>query len=282
MFMKWWGAKPKKLRYSVVIAVTLIIFMSLPVWGQLEKAQDDAETIEEAIARLLDVHNDDSDAHTDTGQSLETHKGQDTIDHPMGSVVADKENLLESKWYTTFESLDHWGTSGNVDSNGWPGIFLFVDTGVADTSQIVSIGASPSGLLDYSENSMFKIESAIGASADKDAWMGIGDNSTPYKDKGYGFRFDGNSLYAYWYNSTGLVETEITGWTTTNVLRYAAIYTSVDKTVRFFVDGEEEASITDSGTPSDITGSVIARLERGGGTDIEFNLYSLLLARGWV
>jgi len=31
--------------------------MSTQVWGLLEKGQDDSETIEEAIARLVDAHN---------------------------------------------------------------------------------------------------------------------------------------------------------------------------------------------------------------------------------
>lgn len=64
--------------------------MTEPVWGQLDKAQDDDETIEEAIDRLILAHDDDSDSHVGTGKSLNTHKQQTTIDHPAGSVVEDK------------------------------------------------------------------------------------------------------------------------------------------------------------------------------------------------
>jgi len=37
--------------------------MSIPTWGMLEKSQVDSETIEEAIARLIDEHNEDEEAH---------------------------------------------------------------------------------------------------------------------------------------------------------------------------------------------------------------------------
>jgi len=44
--------------------------MAEPVWGLLPKAQDDAETIEQAIARLIAEHETDSGAHTGIGESI--------------------------------------------------------------------------------------------------------------------------------------------------------------------------------------------------------------------
>lgn len=68
--------------------------MADPVWGQLAKAQDNPETIEGAIVRLIAEHEADAGAHTGTGESLETHKTQETVDHPVGSIVADKESKI--------------------------------------------------------------------------------------------------------------------------------------------------------------------------------------------
>ena len=64
--------------------------MAEPVWGQLAKAQDDDETVEEAITRLVGGHEADAGAHTAAGEALETHKTQVIIDHPADSLVEDK------------------------------------------------------------------------------------------------------------------------------------------------------------------------------------------------
>lgn len=70
--------------------LAIIIFMSLSVWGALQKAQDNPETIEEAIERIVQEHDDDANAHLDTGQSLKSHKASEIIDHLALSIVEDK------------------------------------------------------------------------------------------------------------------------------------------------------------------------------------------------
>ena len=64
--------------------------MSLPVWGNLAKSQTDAEKIEEAIVRLITEHNEDETAHLGVGQSLQSHKAAEIIDHLAESIVEDK------------------------------------------------------------------------------------------------------------------------------------------------------------------------------------------------
>ena len=64
--------------------------MALPTWGMLAKGQDDPETIEEAIARLIAAHNADENSHLGEGESLQSHKASAIIDHVAGSLVADK------------------------------------------------------------------------------------------------------------------------------------------------------------------------------------------------
>jgi len=60
------------------------------VWGNLFKSQISAEKIEEAILRLIQDHEDDPDAHLETGESLESHKASVIIDHVVDSIIADK------------------------------------------------------------------------------------------------------------------------------------------------------------------------------------------------
>lgn len=88
--------------------------MAEPVWGQLEKSQVDNETIEQAIARLIQAHEDDADAHAVAGESLDVHKEQAIIDHPAGSLLKDKISDKEQAIMCDFESLDPWTTVGTV------------------------------------------------------------------------------------------------------------------------------------------------------------------------
>ncbi len=64
--------------------------MSLDFWGTIPKSQTDSEQVEGAIQRLIDAHNADPDAHLGAGQSLQSHKASDIIDHQASSIVADK------------------------------------------------------------------------------------------------------------------------------------------------------------------------------------------------
>ena len=93
--------------------------MSNPVWGMLEKSQTDPEKIEEAIARLIAEHNADETAHLEAGQSLQSHKASEIIDHVVNSIVTDKikdgeVTIPKVGWdrfflMPEFESLDGWG-----------------------------------------------------------------------------------------------------------------------------------------------------------------------------
>lgn len=60
------------------------------IWGLLPKSAVDNETIEEAIARLIAVHLAAETAHLGTGESLQSHKASEIIDHIAGSIIEDK------------------------------------------------------------------------------------------------------------------------------------------------------------------------------------------------
>lgn len=64
--------------------------MGLPNWFNLSKTATDATTIGEEIEAQISEHNDDPNAHIDTGQSLEVHRLSEVIDHLAESVVNDK------------------------------------------------------------------------------------------------------------------------------------------------------------------------------------------------
>lgn len=82
--------------------------MSIETWGQMPKSQESDQTIEERVAEMIAEHEADPEAHLGAGESIEVHRTQTTLDHPQGSVVADKRQLSQLELLTSFESIDGW------------------------------------------------------------------------------------------------------------------------------------------------------------------------------
>lgn len=61
--------------------------MALPIWENLPKNQGSNEKIEEAIANAIAAHNANEAAHLAEGQSLQSHRASEVIDHLVKSVV---------------------------------------------------------------------------------------------------------------------------------------------------------------------------------------------------
>lgn len=103
-------------------------------WGDLAKSQVDAETIEEAINRLIQAHKDDPDAHLEVGQSLQSHKASEIIDHLANSIVRDK---LEFDRYTIdcdFQSIDYWDGNGRFFAETVNEMYLLPVAGIGNYS----------------------------------------------------------------------------------------------------------------------------------------------------
>ena len=131
--------------------------MADPVWGLLQKAQDDPETIEEAIVRLITAHEADAGAHTGAGESLETHKAQDIIDHKAGSVLADKDTMTEFVIKDDLKSLTGWQQTGDITSADWPGVALYVEWGVTTQSDMFVQSTVPSSFFNTNFDMMFQV-----------------------------------------------------------------------------------------------------------------------------
>ena len=114
------------------------------VWGLMTKSQSDPEKIEEAIARLISEHEANPDSHLGPGESLQSHRAAEIIDHLAGSVVADKLQAGGSLILYTFDNLDRFNKSGNVDLSYWPELVLWGDTGTPKQAWIQSASNSRS------------------------------------------------------------------------------------------------------------------------------------------
>lgn len=80
-------------------------------WQNLPKNQEDAEKIEEAIDRLVNVHESDPDAHLGADESLNSHKASKVIDHIARSIVGDKINNID-----TVLCHDHLSTIATIET----------------------------------------------------------------------------------------------------------------------------------------------------------------------
>lgn len=111
--------------------------MVLPLWGQLEKAQDDPQTIEEAMAAAIVAHEADPTAHLGAGESLEQHKKDSILDHPAESVVTDKQPFSIYDEVQTFRSTSNWSIdlgSALTNDGRWISVSLFSQSAFAASS----------------------------------------------------------------------------------------------------------------------------------------------------
>src|SRR5574343_579679 len=97
------------------------------VWGLMPKAQDNDQKIDDAIAVAIANHELDSEAHLGDGESLQSHKASEIMDHKIGSVVADKLSHQDQIYLCTFESLDRLVLTGSEYGTFWPSVLLWAD-----------------------------------------------------------------------------------------------------------------------------------------------------------
>lgn len=217
--------------------------MADPVWGQLNKAQDDSTTIDEAIAQAIADHNDDPEAHIGTDQSLETHRANGVIDHPAGSVLADKATLTEVIIDTIFESIDTWSTTGDVTASDLSGVALYVEYGATNSSRIHGNPQIPANFFSSGANLLFQIIARFDLSNEHiHAWFGF---LTGYADTvdGFGFQVRDGSLYAHVRCGGTTSEEELASVDISADHVYRAQYSADENTVTFYIDGSVVATI---------------------------------------
>jgi len=222
--------------------------MAEPTWGQLKKAQDDNQTIDEAIAAAIAAHETDPDAHTGAGESLETHKSQEVIDHLAGSVVTDKIKdhgitLLKRDWdkkfiESQFESIDGWEVDGEGTVIIHLGEIIIRSTGV-DPAYVDIYILNADYPLNWSKNPFYQTQLLFPLNTSQIAYFGIGLKSS---NSFAGFKVSNGTLYAYNTNGTP-TQTEITGIDITALHIYRVVVTSGTK-IEFYVDGVLKATHT--------------------------------------
>lgn len=111
--------------------------MSVETWGMMPKSQVDPEKVEEAVDRIVEEHNDDPEAHLAEGQSFQSHRASEIIDHRARAVVGDKINDLDDAWERDEDGLITAFTISTItdidkewEIDQWVDHWVFVVTGL--------------------------------------------------------------------------------------------------------------------------------------------------------
>jgi hypothetical protein len=223
--------------------------MANPVWGLLQKSLTDSETVEQAIDRLIAVHEADEESHLGVGESLQSHKAAEIIDHLASSIVEDKirdGNVSLEKLFATrriiisaFESLDGFGTTGSIIQN-------FGSVRIPTTSTIYNwaeIDATPGNWtpLDWTKNFFWQSTVKLSDSTDQQVYFGMGGSDLFGQTEGVGFRVLNGTLVCYHavYSGGIFVYTThtISGIVITNWNVYRIVYNATAGTLSFYVNG---------------------------------------------
>ena len=223
------------------------------VWGLMPKAQDDDELITEAIAAAIAAHEADEAAHLGVGESLQSHKASEIIDHAAASIVNDKLSdgsvdlmkLMSTKYLyiSNFSDVSSW--NGNDQTHGYysyvPFEFLLGTYAYADGWNVVCHEPSAgSAVIDFAKNPVFQTTFKTISNTNQTLRFGIGAPD----DKRFGFKIVGGTLYASHHNGSTETTTEISGITITNYNVYRAFFDNTNSQILFYVNGVLKATHT--------------------------------------
>lgn len=253
--------------------------MANPLWGELEKAQDDSTTIVQYIAAQIAAHNADSEAHLAAGESLNSHKDEDVIDHPAGSVVADKATMTELAVYTVFESLIGWSELGTVDNDEALGASLYIESGFEESSGLSSsINALP-GYRTNTKDMLFQAVVTIDVDpADYNAHWGFysGTLATP---TGFGFRVIDGVLTAYVKSGATVNESSTLTCDLSAGHIFRAFLDASESEIYFYIDGTLVATLDVPALDWDDDGGPSLKIENADSTDGYMYIGSLYFTR---
>ena len=213
-------------------------------WGTLPKAQDDSTTIDAEISAAIAAHNADPDAHTATGQALDLHRVNEVLDHPAGSVLADKSTSSEVVLNIVFQVLDGIEASANVSVALGLGVTVDVTAGTY-TANYFYIPIPTAGSYSFIVSKDFLVQFPMLVSNDDPGPFKIGPAYyAGATEHGVMFVYDGTHLKAV---STLTGATYTSGNLTfdpANLHIYRIQYTAATRLFVWLIDGVQVASWT--------------------------------------
>jgi hypothetical protein len=228
-------------KFSIII---LIIFIMAETWGMEAKSAIDPETIEEAIARLIAVHEADSSSHLGSGESLEAHKSADVIDHPAYSVVADKISIQQYIVDTYFTANDGFSTLGLFQS--WTGYCELLTGATTPTTSYFYLPGDTANTYasDVSKNPSGQFSAIFNRSTNGTIRFGIGYNDdNEGVDSLIGFKQDSTGFYGIYYTVDGTLHTVSISPVTFTDLHIYRVDVVTGDCINWYIDGVLVATV---------------------------------------
>ena len=260
--------------------VIIIFIMTVVTWGMLAKSLEDDETIEEAIDRLIAAHNEDEESHLDDGQSLQSHKASEIIDHVIASIVADKLSASEHISQCSFESLDNWNQTGSVSLDGWPGVALYFEDGAVELSALSSTIKHSGNWLSYSKDMLFQFVGWVSSDANNTIHAILGGYSADDNLEGFGFQIVDGTVKGFWGDGASPTFTADLGVDFTVAHVFRVLYSAIDKNCKYYIDGVLKATISDIEPVGDFEPDVVFRVATTDETDGNFYVRQFSISRG--
>lgn len=225
----------------VILILSFLLYpytMSTETWGLMPKSQEDNETIEGAINRLIAEHEADPEAHTGANESLAAHRANEVLDHPQQSVVADKQ--LFSLYDEIGQVNDGYGwdvATGNITGEGARNFY----GSLWNQTEILCYAGMPwFNLASYPDAPLlyrFFLDINNGASSDGYVHLSYNDENDDTAANRIEFIKDGTNYYFRIYASDVKVS-EYVLQTGGNFSGYIALYFNKDEeSIDLFVDG---------------------------------------------
>lgn len=223
----------------------------MSTWGLLDKSLVDAEKIEEAIDRIVDVHNEEESAHLGAGQALQSHKAAEIIDHAALSIINDKIangiiqqsklSATELQAYITFESTDGWNKSSSGITNSVLGTAIATGSTINTVKYMSNEPVGVGDINPYNKDTSIQTAIKFSATTNQLIYFMTGDCQLDDTDAGFGFKVSNGTLYAIVVKAVAAARTEytteITGITLTNLNIYKAFFDYSEGKIYFYVNG---------------------------------------------
>ena len=229
----------KKYSLFFLLILIIIIYMSLENWGGMSKAQDNAQTIDEAISAAILAHEEDPESHMGVGESIENHRVNDVIDHPAQSIVPDKFDSNQPSMQNFFVNPSSYYEEGNVNQNGDGQIYVYV----SNSSPAYSLVGIPLTFLDsqaFPDNDIlldFVLRLVSGGSTYAcDVYIGEDEN-------GFGIKFNHSGLKLFKYVNSDYTETANVTFSWGQAKSFRLFLDSTSQALLLFINGVQVASL---------------------------------------
>lgn len=230
---------------TLIFTLSLLIYhltMPATIWGDLLKSQTDSETIEQAIARIVQQHDDDASAHLDTNQSLESHKAADIIDHLARSVYRDKLAFDRFQIDEHFSSLDAWSKTSGVTLSALGEVTLATTASTNNTQNLYAApGDSQQEGGANANDPIFEARVKLDQITNQNVYIMHGDPDVP---DGYGFKVVNGTLSVMYYDNASAEQLHtISGITLTDWNLYRCEFVN-GVSLKYYINGTLVYTVT--------------------------------------